>query len=84
MDLSVLTDFLAAPSAAFLRRRIGVPPSKPRELASESIPIGLDGLGAWKVGNGILDLMGRAGQSAEAIGRAERARVICRLGSSAK
>ena len=74
VDLSVLTDFLAAPSAAFLRRRIGVPPSKPRELASESIPIGLDGLGAWKVGNRILDLMGRAGQSAAAIARAERAR----------
>ena len=73
VDLEELTKFLVAPAQWFLRTRIGVRPGRTEELAPESIPVELDGLARWALGDRILGLAGRH-HPVPAIARAEKAR----------
>jgi exodeoxyribonuclease V gamma subunit len=74
VEIGELTGFLAAPPAWFLRKRIGVTATRPQDLPSESLPVDLDGLGRWALGDRIVDLIGRAGHGTATIAKAERAR----------
>ncbi|WP_154796297.1 exodeoxyribonuclease V subunit gamma [Occultella kanbiaonis] len=55
IDLANLQRFLAQPAQAFLRQRLGlILPDEPEE-AAEGIPIDLDGLEKWKIGDRMLE-----------------------------
>ncbi|TDE98903.1 exodeoxyribonuclease V subunit gamma [Occultella glacieicola] len=55
VDLANLQRFLAQPAQAFLRQRLGLILPDGPEAASEGIPIDLDGLEKWQIGNRMLD-----------------------------
>ena len=73
LSLRDLGSFLASPPAAFLRSRIGVSLRGEDDPASERIPITLDGLARWAIGDRSLDLLVR-GASATEVAHAERLR----------
>lgn len=65
--------FLSSPIASFLRHRVGVGLRDEDEPAAEQIPITLDGLQRWHIGNRTLHLLTR-GTAATRVADAERAR----------
>lgn len=68
LGLDELTAFLGDPAAA-LRRRAGLPPGR-RDSEADRLPIGLDGLGEWRIGERMLAAALR-GEDPEAVRRAE-------------
>lgn len=73
VTLSDLTAFLTSPVKAFLKRRIGISVHGDIEPGSEQIPVDLDGLGRWKIGDRALALLTR-GAPVPRIVEAEKAR----------
>ncbi|MGB7983155.1 MAG: hypothetical protein WCF36_20415, partial [Candidatus Nanopelagicales bacterium] len=73
MSLAALGAFLVSPPALFLRARIGIGLSAQDDPPPERIPIELDGLARWSIGDRALALLAR-GESAADIAAAERAR----------
>lgn len=73
LEIGDLTRFLTAPAAEFLRNRIGLPTHREDEDASEALPVVLDGLTRWSVGERVLNLV-VAGHPLAAVARAEHAR----------
>jgi exodeoxyribonuclease V gamma subunit len=68
-----LGTFLCSPPSVFLRTRIGVPLRGDDEPAPEQIPLALDGLEQWQIGNRTLRLLTH-GEAAQDVTAAERAR----------
>ena len=54
VDLGDLTRFFDSPARAFLRHRLGMVLPEVPEVRSEGIPIELDGLASWAVGDRVL------------------------------
>ncbi len=73
LPLQALGAFLVSPLAAFLRARIGIGLHASDDPAPERIPIELDGLARWAIGDRVLALLTR-GESATSIAQAERSR----------
>lgn len=73
VSLELLERFVARPVGAFLRERLGVTPSQTPESSGESIPIELDGLQRWAIGDRFVRARLRGG-SAEDARAAELAR----------
>ncbi|HET7303871.1 MAG TPA: exodeoxyribonuclease V subunit gamma [Segeticoccus sp.] len=65
LDLTELVAFLHNPARAYLRQRLGLLLPELEEAAGEGIPIELDGLERWKIGDRVLRgfLAGRSLQS---------------------
>ena len=68
-----LGTFLASPVNAFLRTRLGLSLREDDDQAPEQIPIALNGLTSWQVGNRSLRLLTR-GESVDRVSAAEYAR----------
>ncbi len=68
-----LGTFLCSPPAAFLRTRVGVSLRGDDEPAPEQIPVTLDGLEQWQIGNRTLRLLTR-GEAAQSVVAAQWAR----------
>ncbi|HQR80498.1 MAG TPA: exodeoxyribonuclease V subunit gamma, partial [Actinomycetota bacterium] len=68
-----LGTFLCSPPAAFLRTRIGVPLRGDDEPASERIPLTVNGLEQWQIGNRTLRLLTH-GEELQSVAAAQRAR----------
>lgn len=73
LSLRELGRFLTSPAAGFLRTRIGVSLRGDDELPHERIPIALDGLARWQIGERALGLLMR-GEMTQKVAAAERAR----------
>jgi exodeoxyribonuclease V gamma subunit len=73
VSLQELGTFLTSPPAAFIRTRLGLSLWTEEEPASERIPISVDHLQQWKIGNRALRLLIR-GEPVTAVATAERAR----------
>lgn len=62
VDLAALLDFFANPARAFLRDRLDIGIAVEADPPSDALPIDLDGLARWRIGDRVLrDLMGGAG-----------------------
>ena len=68
-----LGTFLCSPIATFVRSRLGISLRGEDDPPPEQIPIALDGLGRWQVGERALRLLNR-GEPVAAVAAAERAR----------
>ena len=73
LSLRDLTAFLSSPPATFLRTRIGVSLREADDPAAEQIPVELNGLQKWQIGDRSLHLLARR-EPVERIATAERAR----------
>ncbi len=71
--LADLHDFLRHPVRAFLRRRLDVGAPRSAEEVSDAIPVDLDGLRSWEVGDRLLNEL-LAGQDAASVMTAEQLR----------
>ncbi|MBC9734290.1 exodeoxyribonuclease V subunit gamma [Nocardioides marmotae] len=71
--LADLHDFLRHPVRAFLRRRLDIGSPRSAEEVSDAIPVDLDGLRSWEVGDRLLTEL-LAGQDATAVLTAEQLR----------
>lgn len=73
VELELLRRFVRDPVGTFLRQRLGIRPRTEEERGGEDIPVALDGLGRWGIGDRLLRA-GREGADPEAARRAELAR----------
>ena len=73
LTLRELTTFLSSPPAAFLRTRLGVSLREADDPAPEQLPVELNGLEKWQIGDRSLHLLSRR-EPVERIAAAERAR----------
>jgi exodeoxyribonuclease V gamma subunit len=73
ISLGDLADFIVAPAKAFLAGRLGVRLSEPRDEISDALPVELDPLEGWGVGQRLLDAL-LAGADEQEAYRAELAR----------
>ncbi|MDN4172032.1 exodeoxyribonuclease V subunit gamma [Nocardioides sp. SOB77] len=73
VSLADLHDFLRHPVRAFLRRRLDVGSPRSAEEVSDAIPVDLDGLRSWEVGDRLLNEL-LAGQDPTAVLTAEQLR----------
>lgn len=73
LTLRDLTTFLCSPPAAFLRVRLGVSLREADDPAPEHLPVELNGLEKWQIGDRSLHLLSRR-EPVERIAAAERAR----------
>ncbi|WKN48726.1 exodeoxyribonuclease V subunit gamma [Nocardioides sp. Arc9.136] len=71
--LADLHDFLRHPVRTFLRRRLDIGTPRAAEEVSDAIPVDLDGLRSWEVGDRLLNEL-LAGQDAAAVMTAEQLR----------
>ncbi|MDQ3640703.1 MAG: exodeoxyribonuclease V subunit gamma, partial [Actinomycetota bacterium] len=82
VELDQLLRFVQHPVKAFLRQRLGIFVGDRSEDVADALPIELDGLAEWSVGNGILEAR-LAGAEMEACIAAERARGLLPPGAMA-
>jgi len=54
IELDDLIDFLGHPVRAFLRQRLGISPHRPREELDDALPVELDDMQRWGVGQRLL------------------------------
>jgi exodeoxyribonuclease V gamma subunit len=72
-DLDALVRFVAHPVRAFLRQRLGISLGEREDEIADALPVELDGLGRWGVGQRLLDAV-LDGADLDSAAAAERAR----------